>query len=694
MAQPYGDEITPDQARAEERPEAAFQIHFKGNEALSDSELLASASAELADFERLGLRRAEADDAAFQMELAFRRAGFPAAVVDYEYFSGPEGAAVTFLISEGQRVRIRSIDLSGNSAEPLETLLPFVKGAEPGLLDSTERPYVEAEIRDCIGELRTYYLSQGFLEVKVEGPDLDFSEDRSEVAVGIRIEEGTRYMIRTVHFTGDVLAETEQPLAEVADELVGLPFFKRRKLVLRNHAIEVYGKAGYPDAQVRIEERIGEEPGEVILEAAITAGPLVRIAEVTVSGNDRTNASFIRSRLTIKPGDLFRNEDKQKSFRSLYKTGLFSRVDIALTEGDDPSNRDVDVHVEEAPFRELFLEPGWGSYELLRLKLGYRDKNLWGTGRILRTEAGASVMGRNLLTGITDPWFLHTDITADLPLYYRWRQEPSFTREEIGSSLLFSKEFRRDLTMSCGYQYRMAKISDLNLQMPQEELDSGYTVASTSLQATIDTRDDIFFPTTGHRTFLSGELSDPGLGSEISFYRVTTGARVFFPVTSSIVLGLRYNTGFILPGRNETTIPVSERFFNGGENTVRSFRESELGPVDAAGEPVGGMAFNVVNVELRHRLTANLAGTLFFDYGNLSPNLSPTEEQAPPSSRSELISATFSDYFSEFSGAMGVGLQYLLPIGPIRLDVAMNPHPDEVTNESKYVTHFSVGMAF
>jgi outer membrane protein assembly factor BamA len=110
------------------------------------------------------------------------------------------------------------------------------------------------------------------------------------------------------------------------------------------------------------------------------------------------------------------------------------------------------------------------------------------------------------------------------------------------------------------------------------------------------------------------------LGGSINLTRMTGGIRHFFSLARYTVLGVRYTTGLILPGQGEVTLPLSERFFNGGENTVRSFKESELGPRDPSGDPVGGYGFNVFNLELRQRLIGNLIGTMFLDYGNVSPN--------------------------------------------------------------------------
>ncbi len=171
--------------------------------------------------------------------------------------------------------------------------------------------------------------------------------------------------------------------------------------------------------------------------------------------------------------------------------------------------------------------------------------------------------------------------------------------------------------------------------------------------------------------------------------------RLFFGLARGTVLGARYTTGLIIPGRGEATLPLSERFFNGGENRVRSFKESELGPKDPSGDPVGGYGFNVFNLELRQRLIGNLIGTVFIDYGNVAPNRSRSERGLQPyDSRSDVISDTLDDFFKDFRPGVGFGLQYLLPVGPARVDFAFNPDRRSQDDEDSFVIHFSIGTAF
>jgi outer membrane protein insertion porin family len=671
----------------------SYKILFQGNSAMSATALRREAVQELEAFDREGHRPADIDDAAYQMQSAYRKAGYAFAAVDYQIETKQDVTTVTFLISEGPRVTVRNIVLSGNKAFDDHTLKAYFEESRGGLLHRGELLFVRAEVDNAVDEIRGRYIAQGYLDVVVEPPDLQFSEERSRVSILITIAEGVQYRVHRIDFRGEVLPQVQSELDKVRRELIGQPYFNRRKLMLQTRILEIYGNYGYPDATVELQRQPTGAPGQIALEVSINSGRQVTIAGVEIRGNQRTRAGFIRNRIRLKPGDRYELALQKQSFRDLYRTGIFSKVDFELEKTEDPAKRVLVVTVEEAHAKEFFLEPGWGSYEKLRLRVGFQEKNLFGTGRIFRAQASGSLKARTMSSGLSDPFFLNTDIKAELTAFYNHRVEPSFTREDIGMSFSLNKNLTENIQSTAEYMIRTTDVSDVDRF--EEQSERAYNYASLKAQATYDTRNDLFFPTTGQRIFASAEHADGLLGSGINLTRLTGGARAFFHLARTTVLGGRYTTGLLVPGRGEVTLPLSERFFNGGENTVRSFKESELGPRDPSGDPAGGYGLNVFSIELRQRLIGNLIGTVFFDYGNIAPNRSRKEQgEKPYDSRSDLISDTLDDFFSDFRPAVGFGLQYLLPVGPARFDFAFNPDSNSQRDEDSFVFHFSVGTAF
>jgi outer membrane protein assembly complex protein YaeT len=676
-------------------PLPAAEIRFQGNAGLSAAALRQAAAAELADFEQRGERRSDIDDAAFQMEQAYQREGFAFARVDYEIERADGRATVTFLVSEGPRVLVGEIRISGHQAIDVETLKAFFRPEAFGLLPQVQRPFVRAEIDAAVAAMRDYYRGRGFLDAAVEGPEVTFSADRRRVDIDVRVNEGAQHRVTALTVHGDVPAVALSDVEELQRTSAGQPYTSRTRLVVRARLAEILGGLGFPDAAVSVAVRTEPTTGAVELVAELVPGPRVTIAAVEVRGTQRTRPAFVRERVQFKPGDPYDLAREKESFDALYRAGVFSKVEIHLEKADAEDRRTLVVTVTEMQSQEVFIEPGYGSYEQLRLVVGYRLKNLFGTGRSWSSEALGSVKAQGVSSTLTDPWFLGTDLRADLTGFLRRREEPSFTRRDAGGSFFLNKELSPRLTVNSGLTFRRTDLSDSAAVVEEEDLRADYNFASVKAQATYDTRNDIFFPTTGQRTFGAAERADTLLGGDVTFLRLTGGTRLFFPASRTTVLGLRYVTGLIIPGEDEFTVPLAERFFNGGENTVRSFKEAKLGPRDSSGDPAGGLGYNVLSVELRQRLIGDFTGTLFADIGNIAPNRT-REDQGQPAyrNRSQILSDTLGDFFKGFRSGVGAGLQYLLPVGPARLDVALNPDRDEKRNEDLYVVHFSVGMAF
>ena len=326
---------------------------------------------------------------------------------------------------------------------------------------------------------------------------------------------------------------------------------------------------------------------------------------------------------------------------------------------------------------------------------GTRTSNLLGSGRILRFDAALSGKGRGLETGVSDPWFLGSDWTVGLPFHYRFRTEPVFTMENSGADLYALRTIHKKVTLNLGYQYGKNVVSDVSPGADLPGVATNYNTATLSCQLTRDIRDDMFFPASGYLGNIALAVARPEFGGTISYNRLLTGVRYFLPLAGGSIVGLRFNTGVILPAGDQHSIPVAERFFNGGESSVRSFSASKVGPRDENGDPLGGAAFTTYSVEWRKKLSEDLAWSLFVDLGNVSPNRTTTEGLSPLAADAEaLIRATWRDYFSDLRGGVGTGVQYMLPVGPARLDLAVNPDPDPDRDEPDYALHFSIGMAF
>jgi outer membrane protein assembly factor BamA len=398
---------------------------------------------------------------------------------------------------------------------------------------------------------------------------------------------------------------------------------------------------------------------------AVDTGTLVTVKDVEVHGDRRVRASFIRSRVELEPGDRYDGRKVRDSFRNLYRTGLFESVSIELGPGEE--ERPLVVTVVEAPTLEFFVEPGYGSYEGLRLRLGVEKRSIFGTDRSVRFESTASWKAQEASVQLVDPWMFDVDLTGTASFFGGRRIEPSFTEQDYGAGLGFRRRWSSRWSTNVAYNFTRTILEDVDIDDPPDPaFVDDVDIGSITLGVTRDDRNNIFYPSGGSRESLTFEWGDAWLGGELEFlsgrFEGALFQRLFSPKT---VLGLSARTGVIVPVGSTAEIPLQRRYFNGGENTVRSFGESELGPKDSSGDPVGGEAFSVFSVEVRQILNDPLSVALFYDLGNVVVN--------------------HEDYFdfANLAAGVGAGVRYLLPIGVVRLDAAWNPDPE--SGEDDYI---------
>jgi outer membrane protein insertion porin family len=675
------------------------EIRVEGAASFSKSELLAVIANDLDEFLKVGLDRPHVDDLAYSLEIYYRTQGFPDAFIGYE-FQGNELDAdtpplVRFQIEEGSRVSLRRFNLQGIEANgdpdfDKERLRLFFD--PPSALFGEETWwYVEAQLKRGAAALEDYYFAKGYLTAKVTGPDLvwlDQAETRAQVTV--TVEEGQRWVLSDTQLSisGNLNDARSQALEKVlrsgSFDKDGRPraYSLRLTYGLRAKLLEACGQWGYLDASCTlVESEVSEGLIQVLFQ--IELGPVVRLGEIIISGDHKSRDSFLRGRLDVEPGDVLDSRDLRSSFSRLFATGLYRTVSLEPRPrtGENPQaaevERDLVLEVLEAPSIEVTVEPGFGSYEGLRMRLGIENENILGTGRTGQAHAKVGALAQGLTLGLGDRSLFDSDFAGSAALYFDQREEPSFTLRERGIALSVSRPWPEQfIESSIGLRFRRADVFDIEIEdspslSAQEELD----ISSLSLTVTRDTRDGFFTPTEGSFARAQIEWATSALGSEIDYLRWHLETAKFQPLPwEGGVLGASFETSVIAPLNDTTVIPLQVRLFNGGENTVRSFSEDALGKLDSNGEALGGEAFSVISLELRQRVAGPFSTALFYDAGNL-----------------ELDHQQYFD-FDDMRQAIGIGLRYALPIGPIRLDAAWNPDARE--EEDDWVLHFSVGLSF
>ncbi len=677
-------------------------VELNGVSAFSDKELRSQLKEQISAIEEFGLTAARADDAAFFLELFYRKHGY--SKVDVHY-SLPGGNRLRLDVSEGPRVTLASVNFVGNSSQSAEKLFDYAVGPTRERYSKAERklPFVASDLEEGVDLVHRVYVAEGFLDSIVQAPHYRFSADGSRVDATIAIVEGRQYFFGKVSFGGTIVfppAELQQELRDLVEQ----PYTDGRVADIPRRLQAYYKARGYYEVKVdAVGEPTAARAAHVPVRVTIAAGPLYRFDGVSVTGLKRLRPSYVERRFTSLRGKIYTPKEVDERFRKLMRSGLFTNLQIKPVPvvGDQLH---LDISAEEAKPKEFGLSLGYGTYAGAIVGASYRDRNLFGYGRPLTTSAEYSQRGYKGEILFEDPYLFDTENHLKVQVSALTFDFDGYSKFELGGRVELSRDFTK--------QYRLgAFVSARHVEVTSSDIPpfflgrESYQVNTFGFTQTLDLREN---PLVSPRGFIFDNTFDvaaDALGSQVEFIRSTARVTFYMPFASrdalpqtaaieqpegsaigrwfrrsSLALGAR--AGIIHPlgdtGTLYSQIPIDERFFNGGSSTVRSFTERDLGPHEG-GDPIGGEFFSVFNVEYTFPIFGELQGAIFWDAGNLLPNAKDPFDGVDAG-------------LQNMRYAIGIGLRYQLPIGPIRIDYGVNPDPAEEEDAGAF--HFSFGFAF
>ena len=682
----------------EKRAKHASVIEFRGQQAFADKDLRSALKEEITTIEDFGLTPARADDLAFFLEVFYRKHGYAKVNVHYIIESSER---VRLDVTEGPRFMLRTVIFDGNAHEPADKLFEYMVGPTRERYSRLEKrlPFVAADMEEGTHLVQRFYLAEGFLDVAVDPPRDRFQAQTSEVDVAVPIHEGRQYFFGHILFSGNTIYGAEAMRGQIVD-LLQRPYTDVRVEDIPRRLEAYFKQRGYYDVKV-VASGAPEEAvnARVPVQVVISAGPVYHFDGVTVNGLTRLHPSFVTKRFTRLHGKTYSPDVLDERFRTLMQTGLFNLLQIKPVPVDGHLLR-LDISAQETKSREFGFWGGFDTYEGALAGVQVGDRDLFGTGRPLTATIEVSQRSYRGEILYQDPFFLDTDFVFTARAFAFTFDYDGYSKFELGGRLELSRKITKYDEAALTFSVRHVDITDSQIRPDFLLGPSEYQVNTIGLSNTLDLRES---PYVNPRGFLIGntlDLASSALGSDIEYVRGTMRVGYYLPFgpkpltpgvvedqppgtpfqrwfrQSSIAFGARAGIihSLTTSGPDEATaIPIDERFFIGGATTVRSFGERDLGPHDNHGHPVGGEFYTVWNVEYTFPIFGELQGAVFTDAGNLLPT-------------SEDIG------LSDMRYAIGAGLRYKLPVGPIRLDYGVNPDPREFEDFGAF--HFSFGFAF
>ncbi|MBI3266181.1 MAG: outer membrane protein assembly factor BamA [Chlamydiae bacterium] len=657
------------------------EIVFEGNKKFNEKAL--KKKMKLAIGDRLNETQLKEDVQAIKD--FYRDKGYPNTQVDYSLSIDKEigHAAIIIHVHEGAHIKIRRVDFSGNKAIPTKRLRKVMK---------TRRPFIffggnfnEDVFEEDKERLLEFYRSQGYIDAEIK--DVKFSYDKTgrRMTLLITVEEGSFYYVGQVVMEGNETFPTQE-ITQPFKMTPGQIFTPDKLRNDVNQIRDYYLAKGYVDAVIGPQTVYNDKTKCIDVTYSITENQMSYLNEIKIRGNTKTKDIVIRRELAVKPGEVFNGVKVRRSQERLMNLGYFKTVYMDIESTDKEDHKDLLVDVEETKTGEIGFGAGFSSIDNLIGFVELTQKNFdWksfptftGDGQKLRIRAQVGTKRQDYTLSWTEPWLFDRPISFGMDLYRRDSRFLSDVYDErrTGGDLRLGKrlmEFvRADLTYTLE-EDEIRNVSDKASDAIKQE-EGTADVSSIELALTRDTRDSALSPTRGMRNAISGELAGGPLGLDRDFTKYVTKHSIYFPLPLSLVLRLSGQAGLVDSFGDTDRVPLFERFFLGGANTIRGFKFRDVGPKDENGEPIGGSSMIMGSTELTFPIIEKVRGAVFYDTGNV-----------------------YEDYgefdLGDLRAGAGIGLRLELPIGPIRLDYGW-PIDRDRFQDSKGRFDFNIGYSF
>ncbi len=599
---------------------------------------------------------------------------------------------LTFTIMEGGPAKITQIDIVGNQAFTDDTLRDQFNLGTGGWMSwyTKSDRYSRTKLNADLEALRSFYLSQGFLEFRIESTQVAMSPNKQDMAITINITEGERFVISGVKLEGNYLNRDDEfkALVKIA---VGKPYNAETVAETTKAFTDYFGKFGFAFARVEAKPQIDRRNNRVqfVLQAEPSRRAYVR--RIQVAGNDRTRDEVIRREFRQLEAAWYDGDKIRLSRDRVDRLGYFTQVNVETVEVPGaPDQVDLLFTVAEKPTGSISLGAGFSSAEKVALSFGIRQENAFGSGNYLAVEVNTSKFNRNLVLSTTDPYFTKNGISRTLDVFQRTTRPylgdvNAYSLINSGLGLRFGVPVTERDTVFMGLNAEQTEIrTGSGLPDAYSEYAQKFGAKSTALPLTLgwarDGRDSALVPTRGSLQRVNADVS---VGGDVRYLRSSYQYQQYFPLTKKYTLAFNTDLGWGR-GLKGQEYPLFKNFYVGGLGSVRGFEQSTLGPTrdtsstNLAPIYLGGAKKLVFNAEFiapfpgaGNDRTLRLFG--FTDIGRAF-------------GENENISV------GDLRASAGIGLSWISPMGPLRFSYATPIR--QQTGDKIQRLQFQIGTSF
>ena len=573
---------------------------------------------------------------------------------------------LTFSVVEGDVAKIKEIHITGNKAFSESTLLGLFDLDTGGWLSwyTKSDRYSRAKLNADIETLRSYYLSRGYLEFKVDTTQVAISPDKQSIAITLNVTEGERFIVSGVKLEGNYLGKEEEFKSLVTIK-PGEPYNADAVAETTKAFTEYFGTFGFAFAKVEAVPQIDRASNRVVFVVQAEPSRRAYVRRVNVAGNNRTRDEVVRREFRQFESSWYDSDKIRLSRDRVDRLGFFTEVNVETQEVSGTQDQvDINVNVAEKPTGNLQLGAGYSSADSLSLTFGIKQENVFGSGNYLGIEVNTSKSNRQLVLSTIDPYFTADGISRSIDVYDRTSQPLSgqggdYKLKTRGASIRFGVPFTETDTVYFGTGYEsLTIVPGDNLPVSYQDYINKFGEKSNSIPLTVgwsrDSRDSALVPTSGRFQRVYG---DWGIAGDIRFVRANYQIQQYIPLNKQFTVALNGELGWG-KGLNGQPYPLFKNYYSGGLGSVRGYQQGSLGPRDSSDLSVGAPKKLTLNAELitpfpgaGNDRTLRMYG--FVDAGNVFENsfkLSGTEG---------------------LRASTGIGISWISPVGPLRIAYAL-----------------------
>lgn len=661
---PQGKKIT---FTVQERP-LVTDLKIKGNEAIDTKDIEAVLTVKTKQFLDVGKIISDVE----KIKTLCSNKGYFNADVKYEIDKkSDKDIRLTYTISEGRRLYIKSISFTGNAAYTGKELKNMMETNEYGFFHFFTDSGVlkEDKLKEDVKKLNAYYLNNGYVNAKIS--DAEIIHDKEWIYVKIPVAEGKRFKVGKVEITGDTITVPREELLKKLQ--IRKKDYYDREAIMKDIDVlnQAYSDEGYAYADVTPVTVPDEKDQKVNIEFQVTKGDKIYLNRISISGNTKTRDKVIRRQLAIAEGDLYSRGKMKTSYMNLNRLRYFDEVDFQTEKGPEQNLMDINIRVKEKPTGMISLGAGYSAVDNALLTAQIAQNNLFGRGQSLGVTAQVGASSSMYEIYFVEPWLFDIPLWSKSELWNYSRDWDTYTVDSKGIGETFGYPLWKNITGYLGYRLSLDTVKNIaDTASSLVKRQAGDTTTSGVTASLVrDTTDDFIFPTRG--SINTGTIEHTGgiLLGDVNYTKYTASSSWFFPMPGETVFDVRGRIGY-LQGHGDKEIPVYSRFYLGGINSLRGLRN--VGPTDpATGDVIGGTTMVNATAEYVFSLIKNagMKGVLFFDTGN-------TWESGY--------------HLDDMRKTCGAGVRWYSPIGPLRLEYGYVL--DRKADEPMGRWEFTIGM--